>query len=204
MDANRFNNILARAQGLMLDEGFNRKVDGIASTFANRNGNGGSGADLQMFERMAFGDVSGSDGGITLLEGSNSGGGINMDKLNKLPEAMRESFMKNPPMSGDGNDNTPLGVATKILSENVRGAVRQPQPVQQPVQGIDYSLIKSLIDESVSRNLREMLGNGGMLNESSEPRMVGMAIRGGNRLQFMDSKGNLYEAVLKLKKKTGQ
>jgi hypothetical protein len=115
-------------------------------------------------------------------------------------------IMKQPPMSGDGVDNTPLGVTTQKLMENMKKSrpAQQTPVMQTPVTGgIDYSLIKSLIDESVARNLKEILGNG-MLNESAAPRMMAMAIKSGNKFQFLDSKGNIYEGVLKLKKKAEQ
>lgn len=206
MDRNRFGSALARAQKLMLDEDFNAKVEGMANSFANRKGGGMSGNDLKMFEQVAFGDSSANANNITLLESNDGGGEINMGKLDKLPDVIKESFIKQPPMSGDGVDNTPLGIATQQLIENTRKSapVRQAPVVQTPVSGgIDYSLIKSLIDESVARNLKEILGNG-MLNESAAPRMMAMAIKSGNKFQFLDSKGNIYEGVLKLKKKAEQ
>jgi hypothetical protein len=64
--------------------------------------------------------------------------------------------------------------------------------------GVDYSLIKLIVKECVKESLAEMKGS--MLTESSSPSFRGMRIADGNKFQFIDSKGNLYEGVLKLKK----
>ena len=68
------------------------------------------------------------------------------------------------------------------------------------VSGIDYSLIKTIIDESIRRNLDDIKKE--MLNENNSVR--GVRIAKGNKIQMMDAKGNIYEGVLKLKSRNKQ
>ena len=82
------------------------------------------------------------------------------------------------------------------LNEQVSEPRRVSMPVTGNVGGIDYSLIKAIIDESVRRQFEEM--KKGMLNENF---VRGMRVARGNKIQFLDSAGNLYEGVLTLKKK---
>ena len=115
-----------------------------------------------------------------------------------LPEFMRESFIKTPPITGDRLDM----ITEDMKTQNVYQQLPQRQVVPETVMphtggGIDYSLIKTIIDESVSRQLKS-------LNESTGPTMRGMRFINGNAFQFVDNKGNLYEAVLKLKKRAKQ
>lgn len=213
MEQNKFGNILANAQKLMLDEEFNAKVERSARAFAGGGGiNSGGGSDLAAFEAQAFGYSTQEEKPIKLLESTINDAGIDINGAgaNRLPKSIRESFAKRPPMSGDDIDSTPIGRITQTLRKTVQQPQRQvineqryaPQPQQYIPQGggIDYSLIKSIIDESVRRNIDEIKNS--LLNESvSMPAFRGMKIGDGNRIQFLDSKGNLYEGVLKLKRK---
>lgn len=61
--------------------------------------------------------------------------------------------------------------------------------------GIDYSLIKTIVNESIRENLKEI--RKGILAEGTT--LKGIKIAKGNKIQLVDSKGNLYEGVLKLK-----
>ena len=57
--------------------------------------------------------------------------------------------------------------------------------------------LKYLVEEAAKNALSQ-----NMINESKEGNnMLGMKMCEGNKIQFMDSKGNIYEGVLKLKKK---
>jgi hypothetical protein len=53
-----------------------------------------------------------------------------------------------------------------------------------------------MIEEAVKNALSQ-----NKLNESVNNNILGMKMCEGNKIQFMDSKGNIYEGVLKLKKK---
>lgn len=126
--------------------------------------------------------------------------------LSKLPKVLQESFKKQKPLTGESMES-------KIIAEVQKNLVVEDVPTQSSAQfvnrgqvapsispQVDYSLIKTIIDESVKRNLEEIKKT--MLNESViAPTFRGMKIADGNKIQFLDSKGNLYEGVLKLKKK---
>ena len=77
-----------------------------------------------------------------------------------------------------------------------------PTQYQQPMQyggGIDYNAIQNMINEAVSKQL------GGKVNETTDGNMLkGLKICKGNKIQFIDSKGNVFEAILTLKKKAAE
>lgn len=201
MNENKFNDIMANAQRLMLDEGFNMAVESKAASFAGRKSPSGiSDQDLRSYERMAFGNSYGDEKPITMIKPTNNQSDLNDRRYSKLPQAIRESFAKQPPMTGDNIDNTPLGMITKNLSlenreMNTNGTQQVPIPTRNN-DGIDYSLIKSIIDESVRRHISE-------IKESilSENTIKGVKISKGNKIQLLDMSGNLYEGVLTLKRK---
>jgi hypothetical protein len=203
MDGDKFIEIMANAQKLMLDEGFNQRVESKAASFAGRaNVSGGiSNAELANYEQMAFGHTQLTESKPIQMIQAPQSKSMDDKRYAKLPQAIRESFTKQPPMSGDGIDNTPLGRATDRLTVNEQ-AYRQPvqQQMRQTVTGgVDYSLIKSIIDESIRRNMEEIKKS--MLNEST---VRGVRITKGNKIQLLDTVGNLYEGVLALKKKAAK
>lgn len=202
MNESKFNDIMANAQRLMLDEDFNMVVESKAASFAGRKGPSGiSNQDLRTYERMAFGNSYGDEKPINMIKPTNNPSDLNDRRYSKLPQAIRESFAKQPPMTGDNIDNTPLGMVTKNLAlenreTNTSGMQQIPRQTHNS-GGIDYSLIKSIIDESVRRHISE-------IKESilSENTIKGLKISKGNKIQLLDVSGNLYEGVLTLKRKT--
>jgi hypothetical protein len=199
MEQNKFSNILAKAQKMMLDEGFNAQVEFGARQYKGNNGGsvGITSSEMAMFERQAFGSSS-QDKPIHIIEETTK-----QDNMSRLPQAIRESFMKQGPLTGEENDTTVLGMAASQLMKpklNEQRQVQQSHSAQASnVGGIDYSLIKTIIDESVRRHIDEIKSS--LLNESATPMFRGMKMCAGNKMQFLDSKGNLYEAELKLKKR---
>ena len=169
-----------------------------------------SGPSLNGYEKVAIPDdvaYNGTDfSGIQMLQEQP----VKRDMTNsKLPKAILESFAKTPtPM-----DDPQISALEMILAgqqPTKQAPVQQKQPVreqvqqrpQQPVQqqpqataGIDYNYIKYLINECIKENLK------GKLNESVGGELRGMKIAPGNKFQFLDSKGNIYEAQLTLIKK---
>lgn len=130
-------------------------------------------------------------------------------------DILRESFAQTPPISGnnfpgaENMGNTPSGYvpgASLLREQRVASQqpyVQQPTYVQQPQYipqqvggGIDYNMIKYLVSEAVKENIAEIKQS--ILNEST---LRGINMPGGNKIQFLDNKGNLYEAQLTLKKK---
>lgn len=201
MNESKFNDIMANAQRLMLDEDFNMVVESKAASFAGRKGPSGiSNQDLRTYERMAFGNSYGDEKPITMIKPTNNPSDLNDRRYSKLPQAIRESFAKQPPMTGDNIDNTPLGMVTKNLAlENRETNTSDMQQIPRQTHnsgGIDYSLIKSIIDESVRRHISEVKES--ILSENT---IKGLKISKGNKIQLLDVSGNLYEGVLTLKRK---
>lgn len=201
MNESKFNDIMANAQRLMLDEDFNMVVESKAASFAGRKGPSGiSNQDLRTYERMAFGNSYGDEKPITMIKPTNNPSDLNDRRYSKLPQAIRESFAKQPPMTGDNIDNTPLGMVTKNLAlENRETNTSSMQQIPRQTHNsgsIDYSLIKSIIDESVRRHISEVKES--ILSENT---IKGLKISKGNKIQLLDVSGNLYEGVLTLKRK---
>lgn len=198
-----FNNIMARAQKLMLDDNFNRTVENRVK--ANK-GMTNESVDISYLEQQAFGTPysdNGTNQTIQMIQEQHTQPVQNFDNL---PSGLRESFMKQPPIVIDNTDAmNPMSVIEKNLSvkrQNLNEVKQQNIMNNLPTNGsIDYTIIKAIIDESVKRNLSEM---GGMLNESNTSTFRGMKFCPGNKVQFVDNKGNLYEAVFTLKKRAKQ
>ena len=125
-------------------------------------------------------------------------------RKSNLPEEIQESFRKMPALSGGyGTAMTPPSSYYGNLVEQTTTPVQQAPTVQMqmpatPQVGIDYEYLKYIINEAVKNNMKQML------NESTAPTLTGLRMAGGNKIQFFDSKGNLYEGELKLKKKAQQ
>ena len=74
---------------------------------------------------------------------------------------------------------------------------QQTQYQPQQIGGIDYGMIKYLVNEAIKENLEAIKQS--ILNESASLR--GVSMPGGNKIQFLDNKGNLYEGQLVMKKR---
>lgn len=214
------NNAIARAQRLMLDENWNRQVEIGASAQRGKSMNGGGGGDLSALEAQVFGysstptdstyekiaipeesymqRQSSMPSGFNDVQILQESRGFDKNK-SQLPKEVISSFEKTPgmtivetgmqqvPASYFGNANT-QAINEKILQSKTN--------VPSPSSGIDYKYIKYLIDESIKEHLSPSL------NENVG--IKGLRIANGNIIQFLDSKGNLYEGKLVLKKKAGQ
>ena len=127
----------------------------------------------------------------------------------KLPKAIMESMTENPidiPLpSGfggsvlDGLDIPPLKKNQPITEQHIVPTQTIPQ-----TSGIDYSLIKTIIDESVDKTVKKYISalskkfiNEGVGSVSgSKANMVVL----GDTFSFCDKDGNVYEATLRFKK----
>jgi len=216
------NNVLAKAQRMITSEQFNRDVERAASV--QRGGGGGedfsaaedalfgfsSGPSVVGYDKVAIPDdvrYNGTDfSGIQMLQEQP----VQRDLSNsKLPKSILESFRKNPTPEMDdptislveqvlrGNQPAKQAPVQKQQVREQAQRVQQPQYQQQPqpTAGIDYNYLKYLINECIKENLK------GTLNESVGGELRGMKIAPGNKFQFLDSKGNIYEAQLTLVKK---
>lgn len=191
MNNEKFTSVMAKAQQLMLDENFNRSVERKAAAFSGR----GTGKDLNLMESQAFGAQQPRQ--VQMIQQPQQ---ATIKGIDALPEYLRESFRDMPPIQGDISSVDPLSTLEQtlgiqqqrqIVSENL-----MPQ-VPQNVGGIDYSLIKTIVDESVKKSLAKM--QKALVTENTG--IKGLHIGAGNKIQFLDSKGNLYEGVLTLKKR---
>lgn len=219
------NNVIARAQRMMLDENWNRQVEMGAAAHRAGSMNGKSNSDdLKALEEAAFGSSSSqqtvqytpipenfkmnqnqyndrNNHGIEILQET-------VEKIDpkktKLPKAIIDEFTKNPsPLIGMDEFNTPPQSFVTTQSTPLMQQIVEQKPAAQPYQPnqyqptfVDYNYIKHLIDESIKEHLT------GMLNENVNlSTMKGMRIENGGVIQFVDSKGNIFEGKLTLKKR---
>lgn len=197
MDQNTVDNIIANAALLMNDERFNAIVEAKTMSTHRRakanggkldsGGGGGMSSDLSLFEAQA-----GFGGG-----GSRPSAGQHLipkvqtqQRKSNLPPEIQESFKKMPPLSG-GEIGVPASYTQSRSVINEQQYAQQPQYQPQPQVApatIDYNYIKYLINECIKENMNQ-------LNESAS--LSGIKLVGGGKIQFTDSKGNVFEGVLK-------
>ena len=219
------NNVIARAQRLMLDEGFQRDVERAAAAQRGNKVRGGEN-EFADVEAALFGAPSAPRGTdiyakTALPESVNYGGNpatygnVQIVKEvaephavnSKVPAAIRESFEKTPyqgtAFDVTGQYNPVLDSLAGIQPSNsqpTRTQINEQAPVQGYGNGvINYDVIKYIVNEAVREALK------GNLNESVNGSPIrGMKLCEGNVLQFLDSKGNLFEAKLTLKKRAAK
>ena len=179
------NSAISRAQKLMLDEGWNRQVERRAAMERGKGGGMTGSGDLAGFEQMAFGSTSSSrprQPQVQMID--------EQRRTPNIPQNIIDSFASQPPIGGDPK---PAFTINEIAAYQQQQQQQQAQIAAQNA-GINYDLIKYIVNECIKENL-------GMLNESSAPQLRGMRISAGNVIQLLDTKGNLYEGQLVLKKK---
>jgi hypothetical protein len=113
--------------------------------------------------------------------------------MKKTGNPVLDSFIDKPPMTGDGCQYQLNETYTQPQQYT------QTQNYQQQTNvgnGIDYNYIKYMIEEGIKNALSKQ-----PINENATNNLIGLKMAEGNKIQFMDSKGNIYEGVLKLKKK---
>lgn len=134
---------------------------------------------------------------------------------NGMPREIFESFSKNPPMTNDGAVSV-LDMY-HITDDTVKGSTSAPvQPqyaqqiaprkqvvtetVQQNTGGIDYSLIKMIVEESVKKYMGALHKK--LIKENTQPQGFDSVnlINLGKKFQFVTENGDLYEAELVYKK----
>lgn len=123
----------------------------------------------------------------------------------KLPKEILESLSNNPIDQDVFDPDYKLKKATQLIAEsNKRSNQARPQQriveqAQPSVSNVDYSLIKTIVEDcmrkyaaSITKKiLTESVGSGGDALK---------AIRIGDKFSFITSSGDLYEAELKFKK----
>lgn len=193
MDQANFQNSLSRAQELMLSEEFNAKVESKAGKV--RKNKGGGSSEFSMLEAQAFGYTP-SQGNETYEKIQTVQTKRNMNDC-KMPKAIMESIQNLPLMSGDDSM-----VETMPIMEEITRNVKQYAPTPTPIKeersvgsNVDYALIKTIVEECFRQHEKKQLNEGVVR---------GFKIGSGNKIQFVDSKGNLYEGVLTLKKRASK
>ena len=196
------NNVIAKAQKLMLDENWNNDVERAAAAQRPKSMNGGlnDGADIAMLEQMAgFGggasasnsayynplpqNVRGgntpyNDGSIQILQETAT---PRNTSNSKLPQAVLQSFNELSPQT---TEYANMGMA---LDEALNFGTQQAAP--------SMAAVRQIIKETVMACMKQMNEN------TNTPSFRGMRFCDGNVFQFIDNKGNLYEGTLKLKKR---
>lgn len=184
------NNAIARAQAMMSEE-FQQKVDAMAPSVRKKGGNTIDNAQMKAYENAVFG--FGDDNTLSTQSYQQV---PQQSDISKLPGFLQESAKRTP--IGAGLEESYMASGLPMPSKpQVQSPIQMPsQNIQTaPVGGsVDYNYIKYLM-ESVIRE------NTGKINESAVPSFRGMRITEGNKFQFIDSKGNVYEGVLTLKKR---
>ena len=191
--------VLSRAKGLMSPEG-----DAMISNAAQRNVN-----NFQMNENgdIMYQQPSASKGMGTMRQMSSMGGSL---AGANLPKAIRESIVGHPidvtttQAGGSVLDNLDLG-PVQSQKQNVyeqqymapqQPTYYQPQYAPQPApMTIDYNYIRAIVNECVQANMQKIKEE--ILNESS---LKLVRLNGGNKIQLVDNKNNLYESTLTFKK----
>jgi hypothetical protein len=134
-----------------------------------------------------------------------------VQRHSKMPKSIIESFKKDPGNTPDYNPSILSRLPQEMFNEDVPQQTinkpklkesKQTQQVQQsPV--IDYSLIKTIVNESVQENVKKymsalskkLISEGVGTNNSNDL----IAMKAGKTFSFIDKQGNVYECTLKKK-----
>lgn len=202
MDQNKLNKTIDRARALMSDPNFNYIVEKKSKDIGNFGNPDGT------IDYDAYTSNSGYDDYTPPAPLMNNRP-ISEDAFehSKLPAEILRSMKENP-LDFDGATTGGISVLDQIGAKPVKQQQRQTivertnasQPQYNTISssnsGIDYGVIKALIDESIRRNLAEAKEN--ILNENKGS-LRSIVIGKGNKIQLVDTKGNVYEATLALK-----
>jgi hypothetical protein len=162
------------------------------------------------FKASGDGDVSYSQPSASKGMGAARQMPINSNAAQKLPKAIRESILKHPidtsNMGNTGGSSILDEIGYTVPKQNVNETAGyeqhlppqqqyyQQQYVPQPM-AIDYNYIRSIVNECVQANMQKIKEE--LLNESS---LKLVRLNGGNKIQLVDNKNNLYESTLTFKK----
>lgn len=207
IDPRKLNESLSRAQKLINSEEFNNKVNKKAISAQNN-------ADFLTEDEIQYESYAPEVKQKKLTAPAISKMSTNVLKSSNLPKEILEDIMKNPMDMSEDNSVSILDSFLDIPERKNRVVEQktiqrehiQPtttlnnttQPLYVPQQTVDYGVIRALIDESIKRNLTEI--KSAILTEGAQNVVKMMRVSGGNKIQVVDSKGNLYEGTLSLKK----
>lgn len=198
MDGRIVGRALANAQRLMNNDSFNAAVDARRGTVTEdsydavpvttenvRNQGYRSGVDPMDYTRLDESQIN-----------------------TNLPKEILEAMLNNP------IDVSQVGGGTSVLDQlenygelerkapvrtsGVKRINEQTTPMSSSISpvGVDYNYIKYLINEAIKENLAEI--KSALLSEST---LAGLKVKQGGTVAFIDTKNNIFEAKLVLKKK---
>jgi hypothetical protein len=135
----------------------------------------------------------------------NQGGTVLSEKVmrkSKLPQKIIESIQKNP-LNINPHTSVLDGLNLSSLTE-LREETQQQAPVSQQVGGvIDYSLLKTIINEAVHENVKRYMTvlSKKLLTENTNVNDTNtiQAVKFGDKFSFITENGDVYEATLKYK-----
>ena len=196
MDGRIVGRALANAQRLMADDRFNAAVDARRGTVTEDSYDA-------LPTMVSEGQASRYKQGVDPMDYR----GLDESQINtNLPKEILEAMLNNPIDVSQSNggvsvldslDNFNELERTAPVRRTINEQTRIPtaSSVAAPLT-IDYNYIKYLIDESIKANLAELKSS--LLTEGS---IAGMKVKQGGTIAFVDTKNNVFEAKLVLKKK---
>lgn len=133
-------------------------------------------------------------GGQYIQENTQRSTGGNMTPSNsKLPQAIVESMM-NHQIDTSCLDPNGMTNVMKLVEQNApqvkKQVIKEDKVIPSAASGIDYSLIKTIVEECIDRKLRE-------LNENT---LKGIKLKEG-KIMLVDNGGNVFNATLEYKGK---
>lgn len=111
----------------------------------------------------------------------------------KLPKAIMESMMSNPI---DTSSLDPNGMNAVMREVEKQMPVKKPQVIKEEkiipaTTGVDYALIKQIVEECIDRKLKTL----------TENNLKGIKLKEG-KIALVDNSGNVFQATLEYKGKS--
>ena len=143
-----------------------------------------------------YGDLDESYGGENYQPSNYTGGQISQDaiKNSRLPEAIKQSMLNEQidVSAADPNRSVLDEIVKQMPAKKKKPMATEQRIYTQPAPAnIDYSLIKTIVEECIDRKLDTFLKQ--KLNESA---LKTIELNGG-KIRLIDNKGNLFSAPLK-------
>lgn len=198
------NSILASAKFLMSEEGQKQINHAVKQNSFNNEGD---------FDTHIPSSYQGA--GRILNETKNQNFSSSKAEKMGLPksivEAMTEDYSEGGALSNMGRTLTEDTTNSSVLDNFVLPQSSAPkpqinevrhesprynsQPIPQGNNGVDYTIIKAIVEECIQRNIEAIKQS--ILSEST---LKTVKLSNGNKIQLVDNKGNLYESTLTFKK----
>lgn len=206
MDENSINQIMNRAKTLI---NMDSKMDAVAKSVRSTATRGDDGEISFMSEATQMSSMPAQKPPTQPMQTP-----MVAPRNSKLPKEIIESMMSNP-INVDGlsqslADPTVGALMSKVnlkqqepVRQVVNETVEMPQKQEQPLyqngpSSVDYSLIKSIIEETVRKYMnsavKKLLKELGGGNDKLNAMMIG------DKFNFISENGDLYEATLNFKK----